>query len=242
MKTAAVPLFLIAIALTASSCDDKGSPETNCYLLKQTSAGGGVIRNNYIGNVLTSQITDNDSVAFEYDNEGRLVKLSRSADSYNVLSYQDNAIVKQEWFSNSELIDRETYGYDGSNRLTRIQKYNVVDGADERTFYKVLIYTNSNNNISRIEWVRNTESEPYATEDYTYSSERSAISATPPEVTKYFRLDGSPIQNNLLRSVDNNGQTVDYTYSFNSHGYPTKETRVYSSGVTIALTNAYSCN
>jgi hypothetical protein len=183
------------------------------------------------------------ATTFDYGDD-KLVKVEEAQLSNNGtvsnLTYLDGKIVKQEWFTSTNLLtDRQEYEYSG-NQLVKIQEYVDSRTGFVKSEYRVLEYSDDTNNPSRVTYF-NADNTTNFTAEYTYGDKHAATGAVPPEFLVYEMLDGLSQDKNVLQIVFSTGTEIDYTYEFNESGYPTKRTETYSTGQVNIQTNTFDC-
>lgn len=253
MKFAALHLFALAIvfvSITSCSKDDPASAQ-ECYLARQSSTNESgsskeQLNNIYAGSKIISRYDPlaNDSIQFEYDTQGRLVKLKKrgsvttSARSW-VLTHEGSHIVKQEFYSGTMLTLTEIYEYDANDRLVKILR-TQFDG--KPVDFDVFKYSDNTNNISTFERYSHDQTTPYNVVTYTYGDGKSPAALVTPEVFKYDQLNGSAMGNNRLTVTRNSFLYSTSTFEFNDKGLPTKETRSGSAIETMTWSYSYTCD
>lgn len=243
-------LFINAVFTTIISCNDKGEPRPSCYLTSENDNTLGILLGfQYDGKVMNASSTtllSGNSTLFDmqYDNYGKLTTITANDRPVSTFTYDDNEIIKQEIYDGSDIIRIETYEY-SSGRLTNRRSYSVTDGTQVEIERRTFVYTDDSKNISRVMVFTPGTAEPSLTIDYTYGDQHAPHGAATPEIIKYFRVSGIPVDNIVLRKVFSGGNVYDYSYTFNEHGYPLKETLTISShavSVTQNTNYTYSCN
>lgn len=166
-----------------------------------------------------------------YDAEGKVIKVVDSPFHYNVYTWDEERIVKEERFKEGVLVKYTLYGYDQAGNIGEVAvHYKQEDGSFPLSLLFVYLYHNDGNVYKRLAY-----SPIQGTDDYsllsTYTYEHYLDIANPFSMVEI--LPNVHSQPNLPQTyrVEEGGKDILYqfTYEFDENGRPTK--RVASSSV-----------
>lgn len=242
---AAIALFM----LTSCSSDDDSSPVDNpgsgAILLKKTIAA------DQDGNELTTD--------YAYDGN-KLTNVTDSEGFKMNLFYENDLLVKIEYFENNILNQRDVYTYDANNRLATV----IMMDLDEDWASKMLFTHNSNGTVSIEDYTGDLleQTTLYGNGMVTYNNSNivdyTVTTTGGSEVNRVYTFDSknNPLKNivsfdtfNLAYQEGGSNNTLSYTneaydeastteYTYNSDNYPTTSVETDNNG-TITTTQYF---
>ncbi len=240
-------------ALLLGGCHKKDDPKAiTCLLTSQITAGGGntyTYAFTYDGQqaTTTSTTTAGGSITgtFKYDGSANISEIDYSGGDRDVFTYSNDVITKKEKYSSTNALQDQT-DYEYTNgQLVKIQEYYKNGPTLAKEAYQVLEYatTSSKDPIRIKHFDTATGTTPASTSEFSYGDKKCAFSAAPPALVKYLRLGGQPVENNVTKIVFSGGEVINYTYEFNTNGYPSTSVETYTKSSQVNTnTYGYACN
>jgi len=246
---------LMALSVSCKKTSSTPAPPTTVklkYLTQQTTAdstASGV----FIVNTITygydsqkrliSQNVGSNLITYTYNDSGHLYSItntrSNSTTYKKELSYTDDKLSSASyWTYSGNAVTQDSYGFVfNGNNMTELH-------ANGDHGYNVTIYSyDSNNNL-----INSSINLDDVVTEYTYDDKKSRFTNMPQDFKNVFTSSfiatfNSSVEassaNNVISQKTNSGAVTNYTYTYDSDGYPT--TRSTKTGaITIKDTFTYS--